>query len=60
MKVVFVINDHSHFILDKGSTSGDDIMLLYFNGYDLNNITDAKKFAHNSVELKQQFNGKYR
>ena len=40
------------------NTAGDGIMLLYFDGFNLNNIKVEKEFLCNSVddELKQQLN----
>ena len=42
--------------MEEGQESGEDIMKLHYDEYDLNNVQDAKDFVYNSVddELKKQ------
>ena len=57
-QLVCIVTDHGRFNLDEGSEKGNEIKLIYFDEYDLNNMNDAKKFVYNSVddELKKQLN----
>jgi len=57
-EVVSVITDHGRFNLEEGSELANDIMITYFDDFDLNNVKDAKKLIYNSVDedLKKQLN----
>ena len=57
-KVVSVIEHHAKFTVKAGSVSGNMLMSTMYDGYDLENVQDAKDFLTNSLDsdLEKQLN----